>query len=43
MALIEEECKRYRPTKDYLAYLEAPNYDAFMVSYIFGIVKHFAV
>ncbi|KAL3842005.1 hypothetical protein ACJMK2_020078 [Sinanodonta woodiana] len=29
LALVEEETRRYRPTKNYLEYLPAPNYNAF--------------
>ncbi|XP_050410512.1 pre-mRNA-splicing factor SPF27 [Patella vulgata] len=29
VALVEEETRRYRPTKNYLDYLPTPNYDAF--------------
>ncbi|ESP01498.1 hypothetical protein LOTGIDRAFT_225373 [Lottia gigantea] len=29
MALVDEETRRYRPTKNYLDYLGTPNYDAF--------------
>uniref|UniRef100_A0A8D1QBG6 Pre-mRNA-splicing factor SPF27 n=1 Tax=Sus scrofa TaxID=9823 RepID=A0A8D1QBG6_PIG len=28
-ALVEEETRRYRPTKNYLSYLTAPDYSAF--------------
>ncbi|XP_070561208.1 pre-mRNA-splicing factor SPF27-like [Ptychodera flava] len=28
-ALVEEECRRYRPTKNYLEYLPPPDYSAF--------------
>ncbi|KAF7471910.1 Hypothetical predicted protein [Marmota monax] len=31
-ALVEEETRRYRPTKNYLSYLTAPDYSAFEVS-----------
>ncbi len=29
IALVEEETRRYRPTKNYLDYLPAPNYSSF--------------
>ena len=29
IALVEEETRRYRPTKNYLDYLSVPNYHAF--------------
>ncbi|XP_056016610.1 pre-mRNA-splicing factor SPF27-like isoform X1 [Ostrea edulis] len=29
LSLVEEETRRYRPTKNYLEYLPAPNYNAF--------------
>ena len=34
-ALVEEETRRYRPTKNYLSYLTAPDYSAFEVSVMF--------
>ena len=33
-ALIEEETRRYRPTKNYLEYLPDPKFSAFEVRYI---------
>ena len=33
--LVEEETRRYRPTKNYLDFLPTPDYDAFEVKSLF--------
>ncbi|XP_013387057.1 pre-mRNA-splicing factor SPF27-like [Lingula anatina] len=34
LALVDEETRRYRPTKNYLDYLTTPNYSAFEVTFV---------